>query len=51
MSGIRLEQVTVSVPTQDGERRILHEMVATHLGLGRPTVRRLDELTAQQSER
>ena len=25
MSGIRLEQVTVSVPTHDGERRILHE--------------------------
>lgn len=25
MSGIRLEDVTVSVPTHDGERRILHE--------------------------
>jgi biotin transport system ATP-binding protein len=25
VSGIRLEQVTVSVPTHDGERRILHE--------------------------
>jgi glutamate-1-semialdehyde 2,1-aminomutase len=37
------------------KRRVFHEivkeMLAAHLGLGRTPVRRLDELTAQQSER
>lgn len=51
MSEIRLEQVTVSVPTQDGERQILHE-TTLHLterrvaligpnGSGKSTVARL----------
>jgi glutamate-1-semialdehyde 2,1-aminomutase len=33
------------------KRRILHEMISARFGLGRTPVRRLDELTAQQSER